>query len=298
MKVLVLGGYGAVGARIVSELREHGVTALSAGRDPARAEVVVRSFDTMPEADVVVNAAGVEDVALAEAATRQGAAFVDITATSPYVAAMERVKFPRPVLLSVGLAPGLTNLLAADVNRSSPGQPIDIAIVLGAGEKHGAAATAWSYGLLGRTFQDPATGQRIRNYTRPERFDLPEYGGRRLYRTDFSDQHALTRDLGVPVRTYFGVDSKSATTAFAALTYVPGASKMPQAHVPGSDAWLVLARSSDGTARWLTGHIQSQATAVTAAIAAQTVVGLDAGVHHLHHALTLADISTFKVQAA
>jgi saccharopine dehydrogenase-like NADP-dependent oxidoreductase len=298
MKVLVLGGYGAVGARIVSELRERGVTALSAGRDPARAEVVLGSFDSLPEVDVVVNAAGVEDVALAEAVTRQGAAFVDITATSSYIAALERVTFPRPVLLSVGLAPGLTNLLAAEVNEVSPGQQIDIAIVLGAGEKHGAAATAWSYGLLGQTFRDPATGQRIRNYTRPDRFDLPGFGRRRLYRTDFSDQHTLTRDLGVPVRTYFGVDSKSATMAFAALTYVPGSSKMPQAHVPGSDAWLVLARSADGTARWLTGNIQSQATAVTAAIAARVVTTLDPGIHHLHTVLTLADLTPFEVHAA
>jgi hypothetical protein len=67
--------------------------------------------------------------------------------------------------------------------------------------------------------------------------------------------------------------------------------------VPGSDAWLVLARSQDGTARWLTGRIQSQATAVTAAIAAHAVTGLDAGVHHLHQVLTLADIPAFTVNA-
>jgi hypothetical protein len=48
------------------------------------------------------------------------------------------------------------------------------------------------------------------------------WGRRRLYRTDFSDQHSLTRDLGVPVRTYFGLDSRLATGALAALTWAPG----------------------------------------------------------------------------
>ncbi len=101
--------------------------------------------------------------------------------------------------------PGLTNLLAAAVHGAEPG-PIDIALLLGAGERHGAAATAWSYELLGKRFRDP-NGRLVRNYTRPRRFALPGYGWRRLYRADFADQHALSRDLGVPVRTYFGLDS-------------------------------------------------------------------------------------------
>ena len=88
--------------------------------------------------DVVVNAAGVEDPALAAIAAERVAAFVDITATSAYVAALERLRPRRPVLVSVGLAPGLTNLLAAAVHEAEPG-PIDIALLLGAGERHGAA---------------------------------------------------------------------------------------------------------------------------------------------------------------
>jgi len=41
MTVLVLGGYGAVGARIVAELRHEGTEAIAAGRDPLRADRVV-----------------------------------------------------------------------------------------------------------------------------------------------------------------------------------------------------------------------------------------------------------------
>jgi hypothetical protein len=54
--------------------------------------------------------------------------------------------------------------------------PVDLAVLLGAGERHGAAA-AWSYGLLGRRFRDPGTGEPVRNYSRPQRFDLPGGAG-------------------------------------------------------------------------------------------------------------------------
>ncbi|MBG0831892.1 saccharopine dehydrogenase [Planomonospora sp. ID67723] len=301
MKVLVLGGYGAVGARIVTELRAGGAAALAAGRDSRRADVTVdlREPRTLHAAlegvDAVVNAAGAEDPALVETVTGRGVAFVDITATAGYVTAVERLTPPAPVLLSVGLAPGLTNLLAVAVHEVSPAEPIDIALLLGAGERHGGASTAWAYDLLGRDFHDPATGAAIRNYTRPRRFVLPGYGPRRLYRTDYSDQHVLTRDLGVPVRTHFGLDSRAATAALAALTRVPGASRVPRGlHPPGSDRWLALARSGDGTVRWLGGRIQSQATAVMAALATRAAAGLPAGVHHLHRVLTLADVDDLR----
>ena len=297
MRALVLGGYGAVGAEVASQLRAGGDEAVVAGRDPARADRVVDLHEpgaatyraALARVDVVVNAAGVEDPALAAIAAGRGAAFVDITATSGYVAALERLRPLRPVLVSVGLAPGLTNLLAAAVHHTEPG-PIDIALLLGAGERHGAAATAWSYGLLGKRFRDP-DGRLVRNYTRPRRFGLPGDGRRRLYRADFADQHALSRDLGVPVRTYFGVDSRLATALLAGLTWIPGASRAPRGlHLPGTDRWLALAQAAGGTTRWAAGRGQSHATAVMTAVAARVAVRLPAAVHHLHTVLTLADV--------
>lgn len=172
---------------------------------------------------VVVNASGTEDPSLVEIAARRGVAFVDITATMDYIRAVEALDPPAPVLLSVGLAPGLTNLLAAAVHVRAPG-PIDIALLLGSGERHGAAGTDWAYHLLGRQFTDTATSRPIRNYTQSRVFQLPGGGSRRLYRADYSDQHVLTRDLKAPVRTYFGLDSRIATLALALMTWVPTAS--------------------------------------------------------------------------
>ena len=101
----------------------------------------------------------------------------------------------------------------------------------------------------------------------------------------------LTRDLGVPVRTYFGLDSRLATASLATLTWLPGASRAPQGlHLPGGDQWLVLARGQDGTSHWASGRVEAHATAVVAAAAAGVVSGLAPGVHHLHQVLTLADL--------
>ena len=297
MRSLVLGGYGAVGAHVVRRLRGIGAVAHVAGRDPRRADRVVdltqpaSLTDALSNVDVVVNCAGVEDAALVERITSHGVAVVDITATARYVEALERLSLPQPVTLSVGLAPGLTNLLAASVHAAAPATGIDVGIVLGAGEHHGNAGVAWTYDLLGRRFADPGTGEAVRNFTRPRRFELPVLGRRRLYRADFSDQHTLTRDLGVPVRTYFGLDSRLATTALAALTWIPGASHGPRGlRTPGGDAWVVVAEGRDGTVRWATGRGQSHATATFTVQAALATPGLSPGVHHLHHVLTLADV--------
>lgn len=300
MRVLVLGGYGATGAAIVARLRAGGDAALAAGRDPRRADRVLDLRRLSPagvraavsDVDVVVNAAGSEDPAVAMAFLQHDVGFVDITATIGYIGALERLAPPAPLLLSVGLAPGLTNLLAAAVHQVVPG-PIDVALVLGSGERYGAASRGWSSGLLGTVFSDPGTGAPVRNYTRPTRFDLPRLGRRRLLRADFSDQHTLTRDLGVPVRTYFGLDSRLGTSALAALTYVPGSASLTRRlHLPGRDRWLALARGADGTLRWAEGRPQAHATAALAALAARLAPTLAPGVHHLHHVIALADVPT------
>ncbi|WP_316574748.1 NAD-dependent epimerase/dehydratase family protein [Nocardia canadensis] len=179
MSVLVLGGYGAVGGHLVRLLRARGVPVLAAGRDAARADRVldVALVDSVVSAldgvSIVVNCAGVEDIGLAEACACRGIAFLEISATSGYVQALERVE--GPVVLGVGLAPGLTTLLAVDVLSRDPG-PVDIMVGLGSGEHHGAAATAWNDRLMGQHFPDP-DGTSVRNFTEPAQFTIPEYTG-------------------------------------------------------------------------------------------------------------------------
>lgn len=297
LRVLVLGGYGAVGAPATAALRAAGHTCLAAGRAPRRADLPLDLTrhddyrDALEGIDVVVNAAGAEDPALAAIAADHGAAFVDPTATAGYTARLERLAPRAPVLLSVGLAPGLTTLLAADLHAAHPGTaPIDVAVLLSEGEAHGAAATAWTLGLLGRSFPDPATGETVRNLSRGARLDLPGQGRRRLLRADFADQHVLTRDLGRPVRTHLGLDSPALTRGLGLLARLPGAGRLRGVpHLPGTDAWTAAARSGPHLRR-ARGRGQSRATALVTAHAAALAADLPPGVHHLHRVTALADL--------
>ncbi|WP_199732181.1 NAD-dependent epimerase/dehydratase family protein [Cellulomonas triticagri] len=300
LRVLVLGGYGAVGRHAVTTLRALGHHPVTAGRDATRADLRLDLTDlpavasAAAEVDVVVNAAGAEDAHLVTAVTRAGAAFVDISATGAYLERVERLAVDAPVVLSVGIAPGLTNLLAHAAVRDAPDAtgPLDLAVVLGAGEAHGAAATAWSLGLLGRRYPDTVgpAGATVRNYTRGATFDLPG-GRRRLHRADFSDQHTLTRTLGRPVRTYFGTDTRFATTALALLTWAPPIGRLAgRAHLPGSEDWVLQVRDAAGPHLTATGTGQSHATGVLAAHAAALAAHAPAGVHHLPDLTTLEEL--------
>ncbi|MCM6776697.1 hypothetical protein NDR87_22565 [Nocardia sp. CDC159] len=273
MSVLVLGGYGTVGTHLVRFLRADGIAVLAAGRDPARADRVVDlaavdGFGTaLSGVSVVVDCAGAEDIRLAAECARREIPFVEISATSDYVQALEQLE--GPIALGIGLAPGLTTLLAAEALRDRPG-PVDIMIGLGSGERHGPAATAWTYRLLGQHFPDP-DGTRVRNFTGPAKFPIPEAAGYRPFpalRADFADQHRLTREFGVPVRTYLRLDSRPATAGLAALTWAPALRSLAPSRMPGGDRWVALARAADGSTRWATGRGQS---AATAAIAAATI---------------------------
>jgi saccharopine dehydrogenase-like NADP-dependent oxidoreductase len=245
----VLGGYGAVGRITVQQLREKGDTAYAAGRDPARADRVLdlragahRAYlEALADVDVVVNASGAEDPDLAVAATDRGVAFVDITATTSYAAALAQLEPAAPVLYDVGLAPGLTSILATALHEAAAPGPIDIALIIGAGERHGPGATEWAYGLLGQFFPDTHGGPQVRNYSQPRTFDLPRMGNRRLYRTDYCDQHLLTQRLGVPVRTYFALDSRPST---ASLACSPGSRALPGSRHTDSDSPAATTGSS------------------------------------------------------
>jgi hypothetical protein len=297
MRALVLGGYGAVGAPLVRHLREAGIESSVAGRDAARADVPLDLADTgaletaARAVDVVVNASGREDADVARAAVRAGAVFVDITATTAYARELERID--GPVLLGVGLAPGLTGLLAAQVAATGAG-PVEILVGIGAGERHGAAAAEWTYRLLGERFDDP-DGSTVRNFTRPQSISLPpavssEYRAFPAVRADFADQHALTSSLGVPVRTHLRMDSRIATLGLATLTWVPALRSVAPSRMWGSDRWIVLARNVDGAAQWATGHGQSEGTAAITAWAVRRLAEHPiARPTWLHDSATLAE---------
>lgn len=290
MRVAVLGANGAVGTRIVTKLGERGHDVVRVGRNRAGADRVVDlgAADTsayaaaVADADMVVNASGLENLALAQQAGN--ARFVDISASSGYLEKIAAAPAAGGVLAFVGLAPGLSTLMASEL-AAEAGDHVDVGLTLGEGDEHGRAAVEWTVGLLGATFVD-GSGQSIRNLTRPRTLGGPVGSRKRFVRADFPD-HVVAGDDGRLVENYLALGSGAATLSLRMANLFPavGGPLLRRVHLPGSDEWSVLARNRT-TGRWLhtSGHNQSEATAT------MTVAAVEAAENRIDPVLFTTDV--------
>lgn len=291
MKIAVLGGNGAVGSRVVTKLRDRGHDVTRVGRNGAVNDVVAdlgaadksgyRS--AIAGMDVVINASGLEEPELARNAG--DARFVDISATAAYLDTIVGAPAAGGILAFVGLAPGLTTLMATELPADS-GDHVDVAVALGEGEKHGRAAVEWTVGLLGKNFPDGASGERIRNLTRPRTLEGPPGSRKRFVRADFPDHLAAGGD-GRRVENYLAMSSTAATWSLRAANLIPavGGPMLRRVHLPGSDEWSVLVRNRI-TGRWsyASGNNQSEATAT------MTVAAVEAAHNRIDPVLFITDV--------
>jgi hypothetical protein len=183
--------------------------------------------------------------------------------------------------LSVGLAPGITNLLARHCTERSSTQEVRIGVLLGSGEHHGPAALAWTLDGLGQT-----EGSWTTNFPAP-------YGERTVHRFPFSDQYTLPVTLGIATAsTGLCLDSRI-TTALLAAAGRPAIARLlrrpkvrdilltalTSVHV-GSEGFAVTVRS--GTVQGsFSGRVQSRATGLTAALLIRHLPDLPSGVGHI-----------------
>ena len=227
-RIVVVGGYGAVGrvaARTLAGWFPGQVVV--AGRDPGRAEAVARSMpgalaaqqlDVTREDDVrralqgasmVVTCVEQANEPLARACLERGIHYVDISATAPVltsIAALDGLAVQRnaTAVLSVGLAPGLTNLLALHcVDRLPTARTVDLTVFVGLGERHGVGAVQW--------IVDHLTAPVRRGTPAPKRVRLPGVGTRSAHPFPFSDQHTLRDTLGVQATTRLCFESAALT---------------------------------------------------------------------------------------
>ena len=123
--------------------------------------------------------------------------FVDVSATSTVVAsvaALDRTarRNGTASLISVGLAPGVSNLLARAVHDEQPDErAIDLTLLFGTAGDHGADSRRW---ILDGLAQIP--GDR-----RPKLVEVHGAGRRRAHPFPFSDQHTLADTLDATVTT-------------------------------------------------------------------------------------------------
>lgn len=338
--IVVIGGTGAVGRELVDLLAGGDDELVVVGRDGRRAadlaadvarrrggRVSARRGDVTSAADrrAVLDGAGVvvtsverANVEVAAEALAMGADVVDISASAGVVAGIVGLddlarRHGRSALVSVGLAPGLTNLLAlACVDGRADTARVDITILLGLGDRHGADAVRWTLDRLAEPGEGAGEGAGAGRRpvdahdadthgaiggddagTRPIRTGIPGFGVRTAHPFPFSDQVALRARLGVPVTTRLTFDSRALTAAaFAArplIRRLPRAAlarAATRAHV-GTDRWAiaVTATASDGrsTRATATGRRQSHATAVITAHAVRRLLAgaVAPGAHHI-----------------
>jgi saccharopine dehydrogenase-like NADP-dependent oxidoreductase len=324
MNVLVVGGYGAVGAAATRELASRLPSrVVVAGRDPERARRLAASTGSAGARRVdVTDVTGFErvladdgisvvalcveppDVRIARACLDAGVHLVDVGASWPLLEQVEQLADlaadrGATAVLSVGVAPGLTNLLARRaVDELGGADRVELAVLLGAGERHGVDAVRWTVAGLA---EPTAAG------ARPQRVALPGFGTRTVHPFPFSDQHSLRRTLGVPdVTTRLALDVRSVTAALFGLRRVlrpvarhsRGARLLTTAlggvHL-GGDRFAVRADALRGTRRAtyaLSGREQSRITGLVAAYVATWLLdgGASPGVHHIDELPELADL--------
>ncbi len=278
VRALVIGASGAVGSVVAATLRGWGHKVTPAGRHAPQDGIALdlNADDLEPfrraaqEHDVVVNASGVENPSVGGATG--SAAFIDVSATGPYLVALAGQAPGASMVLGAGLAPGLSTVLVSTV-RSRPDDALDVTIMLGSGEKHGVAAMAWTTRLVGTEIADSCDVGGARNFREHRWFAEP--GGRRRYlRADFPDHTLVGHARGLQVRSWLALSSPVATRALGVVGRLPWARDLVT-HTPtfGGQDWAVAVvnRRTGETAR-ATGVGQSRATGLVTALAATAVL--------------------------
>ncbi len=314
---LIVGGTGAIGHHVARLLADTGRDVLVSSRDgdraaataqqiPGASPVMIDTANGHPElptgVSLVVDCTGTGQIAVALAAASAGADLIDISATTTHLSAIADLdhvfaQANSRAVTGVGLAPGLSTLLAKAVHNPERPEPITINGILDTRDEHGPGSAAFTMGKIGTDFRDPTTGATVRNFTGVHRPSLPAgFGKLFVARADFPDQQTLTRALGVPVTTNYGFTSAITTLAVTAATRIPGAGTLlgriaqMTPRPTGTEPWLITAETPLRRA-WASGIGQAIGTAVLVQLAADRLAegNLSPGVHALDHTMELDD---------
>jgi len=285
-KYLVIGGYGAVGRVVCQHLgTKFPGRVVAAGRNIDAASAFVSSLsgrvssrtldvrdpvmldDAVKDAHVVITCVEARNREIAEACVRQGANFVDISASYPVLQSLEALNDRARAsgvtgVLSVGLAPGITNLLVRQVQDVlGTVRSAEITLLLGLGDTHGRDAIRWML-------------ENSRALGEAKRIQLPEpYGTRTAYAFDFADQHVVRHTLAIEdVRTRLCLEPAYMTrllgllSSSGALALIKGVGGVEPLVAQGE------AQGDEGTARALVcGHKEARVTGLVASLVAESL---------------------------
>lgn len=243
-KIVVIGGYGHIGQKICLDLvDDFSGNIYAAGRDEKKAKKFAHSTNgsvhplyidvtrELPQSffnDVQLVIMCVEQISIdfVEKCLVNGVNYIDITASYAFIEQVEllnylAVKHEATAVKSVGLAPGMTNLLACKVvEELDVLNEIDLFLLLGLGDEHGKEAIRWTLHNIKGSFKVNRAGKPIRyqGFTDGKKTDFGgEIGKKKAYRFNFADQHVLEKKFGVPVSSRLCFDSNFITKSIHLL---------------------------------------------------------------------------------
>jgi len=230
-QIVLLGGAGDVGTRLTRLLLENTdavVTSVSRrGKATASAIAATVSADEnrrlhhvshdltggakleIPPDAIVVNLTEMTPVAVVRQVVAAGGWFLETSATPQYLAAisddLQGHVLSGGAVLCVGAAPGLTNLMAAEICAKAPKTAaIDIGLEMGMGRHYGVAGTEWFLRTAGQGYRvviDRAM-QKLKPGQVRRRFQFGENGKQRLtVGYGFAEQLLIAKRADFPLKT-------------------------------------------------------------------------------------------------
>lgn len=279
-KIIILGGYGAVGKLLAARLaKQYPGAIVIAGRDgkkakvlsdsiPGTAYIAIDAYDPKtyipifaPENHVHVVISCVElpkNSILAKEVLAHGIHFTELTATyeaHKKLLALQKtaIQHKSTAIVGVGLMPGLSNIMAYDVAQQLDTiDRIEINLMLGLGDGHGLDAVKWTLRNLASSYEIVETDQlkTVKSFTDPYKATfIDEKKPRRFYRFDFSDQHMLNRSLQAgQISSRLAFDSRLVTRSLNWLRKTGVLSLVKDKHA--NVAYKIMRTFPLGTDQW------------------------------------------------
>lgn len=158
---MIIGGHGSVGQTISKALNHHSLVIGGRNiekiqlfidsnlRDAQVRKIDIHTFDKSLYQDVhtIIVCIDQNSTQLVEYCIENNLNYMDVSANSSYLDKVQKLSFTNQssILLGVGIAPGVTNILASQLILDNPSlKVLDIHVILGLGEKHGSAAIDWT----------------------------------------------------------------------------------------------------------------------------------------------------------
>ncbi|WP_155593424.1 saccharopine dehydrogenase NADP-binding domain-containing protein [Lysinibacillus cavernae] len=231
--ILIVGGYGEVGSKIATLLlSSYPNRVCIAGRNLEKAKqfcaqhhdlakpIQMDVSKTVPSQQLanvalVIMCLEQKNTSFAHLCLKEGIKYIDITASYAFLKKLEDLHLiaeqnHSTAVFSVGMAPGLTNLMAMHAAQQlSSIEKLHISILLGAGDTHGTAAILWILQQLNIPYYT-YRNRKVANFTKKRIVQFKGIGKRSVYQFNFSDQHTLTRHYShIPIETRLGFDVES-----------------------------------------------------------------------------------------